>query len=51
MPEVVGGLPLPYEFLVARRGRPRPTDEDILGDELGERARAWREERAGGPQR
>jgi hypothetical protein len=49
-PEVVGGLELPYEFLVARRIRERPGDEEILGDEFGERARAWREDRAGGPQ-
>lgn len=48
-PEVVGGLVLPYEFLVARRVAPRPTEEQVLGEEFGERARAWREERAGGP--
>jgi hypothetical protein len=48
-PEVVGGLELPYEFLVAERIRPRPSPEEILGERFGEIARAWREEGAGGP--
>lgn len=47
--EVVGGIDLPYEFLVAERVRPRPSAEAILGDTFGEAARAWREEGAGGP--
>ena len=48
-PEVVGGIELPYEFLVAERCSPRPSGEVILGDRLGKLARAWREEGAGGP--
>jgi hypothetical protein len=48
-PEVVGGIELPYEFLVAERVRERPSADDVLGEHFGEIARAWREERAGGP--
>jgi len=48
-PEVVGGIELPYEFLIAERVRPRPSAEAILGERFGEVARAWREEGAGGP--
>jgi SAM-dependent methyltransferase len=48
-PEVVGGLSLPYEFLVATRAAPPPEDDTILGDSFRDVARAWREERAGGP--
>jgi Methyltransferase domain len=47
--EIVGGLELPYEFLVAQRVAGRPSVDDILGERFGELARAWREERAGGP--
>jgi len=49
VPEVVGGIALPYEFLVAERVRPRPTEDEILGNEFRDLARAWREEGAGGP--
>jgi len=48
-PEVVGGIELPYEFLVAERVGERPSADDVLGEHFGEIARAWREERAGGP--
>jgi Methyltransferase domain len=48
-PEVVGGIELPYEFLVAERVRPRPSERAILGERFREIARAWREEGAGGP--
>jgi hypothetical protein len=48
-PEVVGGLALPYEFLVAERVAPAPDDDAILGDAFRDVARAWREERSGGP--
>ncbi|MGQ0732911.1 MAG: class I SAM-dependent methyltransferase [Acidobacteriota bacterium] len=50
-PEVVGGIAIPYEFLLAQRVRPRPAPADILGDTLTEVARGWRERRAGGPRR
>lgn len=45
-PEVVGGVPLPYEFLVADRVGERPSEADLLGPELAAVARAWSEERA-----
>ncbi len=48
-PEVVGGLELPYEFLVAERVASPPGEDDVLGDRFREPARRWREERAGGP--
>jgi hypothetical protein len=48
-PEVVGGIELPYEFVVAERIARRPNADDILGERFGELARAWREERAGAP--
>jgi hypothetical protein len=48
-PEVVGGIPLPAEFLFATRVRPRPTEADILGDEFRTLAADWRERREGGP--
>jgi len=48
-PEVVGGIELPYEFLVAERVGERPSADDVLGERFGEIARTWREERAGGP--
>jgi len=48
-PEVVGGIELPYEFLLAERIAPRPTDEEIWGDKFSALARAWRERGEGGP--
>jgi hypothetical protein len=45
-PEVVGGIELPYEFLVAERVAPPPTDEAVLGSLLPV-AREWLERRAG----
>jgi hypothetical protein len=48
-PEAVGGIELPYEFLVAERVAGRPSAADVLGQRFGELARAWREDRAGGP--
>ncbi len=44
-PEVVGGIPIPYEFLVAQRVRPAPSMDEVLGERFGEVARAWRESR------
>lgn len=48
-PEIVGGISLPAEFLVAERVRPRPTAADILGDQFRQKADDWRERREGGP--
>ncbi len=48
-PEVVGGISLPAEFLIAERIRPRPACDERLSGRLGEIARAWRERREGGP--
>lgn len=45
--EMVGGVPLPYAFLVAERVAPPPDEDAILGDEFREAAASWREERAG----
>ncbi len=42
-PEIVAGLPISYEFLLAERVAPPPTEEELLGDELGAVAREWRE--------
>ena len=46
-PEVVAGLPIPYEFLLAERIAPPPTEDEILGEELAPVARDWRGQRAG----
>lgn len=48
-PEVVGGVALPAEFLVAERVRPIPEDTRILGPALARAADEWRTERKGGP--
>lgn len=48
-PEVVGGIPLPAEFLFAERVRPRPGEAELLGADFNAVARAWRERREGGP--
>jgi SAM-dependent methyltransferase len=49
-PEVVGGIPLPYELLCAERIRPRPTEDAILGETFTTAAaRAWRERGDKGP--
>ncbi len=48
-PEVVGGIELPYEFLVATRIKPRPTGDVRLGEYFSDAARRWREGREGGP--
>jgi SAM-dependent methyltransferase len=48
-PEVVGGIELPAEFLFAERVRPRPSEEQRLGDRFAPLARAWRDRREGGP--
>lgn len=48
-PEVVGGIELPYEFLIAERVRPVPDEETILGEGFGAAAREWRERKRGGP--
>jgi hypothetical protein len=45
-PEVVGGIEIPYEFLVAERVSARPSEEDVLGKALGATAREWRTERS-----
>jgi SAM-dependent methyltransferase len=49
-PEEVAGIPLPAEFLVARRVRPVPSAESLLGPAIDEvrRFRANRERRARG---
>jgi len=48
-PEVVGGIELPYEFLVAERVAPIPEENAVLGDAFRAAARAWREHGRGGP--
>lgn len=48
-PEVVGGVVFNYEFLVARRVRPTPGDDEILGEYFGEASRQWHGFRKGGP--
>lgn len=50
-PEIVGGIELPAEFLFAERVRPRPSEDERLGARWAPLARAWRERRAGGPDR
>jgi hypothetical protein len=45
-PEVVGGIEIPYEFLVAERTAPRPSERDVLGDDFDEVAREWRAARS-----
>jgi hypothetical protein len=47
-PEVVGGIPIPYAFLLAERVAPTPSDEELLGEELARVAADWRQERYGG---
>jgi SAM-dependent methyltransferase len=47
-PESVGGIELPYEFLVARRVRPLE-DVDQLDEYFAHALAAWREHAAGGP--
>ena len=44
-PEVVGGVPVPYEFLLAERVLAPPTEDELLGEELSAVARQWREMR------
>lgn len=48
-PEVVGGVALPAQFLVAKRTRPIPSDEEILGPEFLSAADRWHSSRQGGP--
>jgi SAM-dependent methyltransferase len=50
-PEVVGGIELSYEFLVAERVAPSPEGEDALDAARAAALRDWREGRAGGPGR
>lgn len=50
-PEVVGGVVFNYEFLVAERVAPVPTEQAILGEYFGKASQEWRESRAGGPSR
>jgi len=45
-PESVGGIEIPYEFLVAERVAARPTEEEILGDAFATAAREWRAARS-----
>jgi SAM-dependent methyltransferase len=40
-PEVVAGIPIPYDFVCAERVREPPTPDEILGAALGEVARSW----------
>lgn len=42
-PEPVGGIDLPYEFLVAERIAPPPSVDAILGERFGAAAAAWHE--------
>jgi SAM-dependent methyltransferase len=44
-PEVVGGVEIPYEFLVAERVAPPPTAAELLGPELTRIAEDWRRRR------
>ena len=46
-PEVVGGLPIPYEFLLAERIAPPPTEDELLAPELARVAAEWRDQRRG----
>ena len=45
-PEVVGGLSIPYAFLLAERVAPPPAEAEILGEELGAAARSWAQTRS-----
>jgi hypothetical protein len=46
-PEVVSGIEIPYEFLLAERVAPSPTEEQLLTGEYARLAREWREQRSG----
>jgi hypothetical protein len=48
-PEVVGGIEIPYEFLFAERISEPPDETAILGPQLVEVRRAWRERGEQGP--
>lgn len=48
-PEVVGGIDLPYEFLIAERVAPSPSEDAILGERFGAAATAWHEHGEEGP--
>ena len=48
-PEVVGGIEIPYEFLFAERISAPPGETAILGPQLLEVRRAWRERGEQGP--
>lgn len=48
-PEVVGGIEIPYEFLLAERVAPPPGEAAILGPQLAEVRRAWVERGELGP--
>jgi Methyltransferase domain len=45
-PEVVGGVQIPYEFLVAERVAPSPGRDELLGAELEAVAAEWQRSRA-----
>jgi hypothetical protein len=45
-PEAVGGIEIPYEFLVAERVSPPPGRDEILGDGLTAVADEWRRSRS-----
>lgn len=44
-PEIVAGIEVPYEFLLAERVAPPPGEDELLGEELAAVARHWRESR------
>lgn len=46
-PEIVAGLPIPYEFLLAERVAPPPGEGELLDGELAEAAAEWRRARSG----
>jgi SAM-dependent methyltransferase len=47
-PEIVGGVALPYEFLLATRVRPPPSEADVQGAALASAAKTWNETGKGG---